>query len=158
MKQWAAAFLALTGFCNFRFALAQTDDHGHDHGHDHDHGSGAFEWAGIFDTPNNNHLWTAQKTDGGYADPTLKMGALPTATVSQQALSDLEAQGETAMEATDSTCTRVQSGGTITPAANTFYILEFQSSAWQSLFNIDASATSGIGFFTNHGANSYCRT
>ncbi|CAE7843122.1 SLC39A12 [Symbiodinium necroappetens] len=147
MKQWAAAFLVL------RFALAQTDDHGHDHGHDH--GSGAFEWAGIFDTPNSNYLWTAQKTDGGYADPTLKMVALPTATVSQQALSDLEAQGETAMEATDSTCTTVQSGGTITPAANTCYILEFESSAWQSLFNIDASATAGIAFFTNHGPTEF---
>ena len=152
MKQWAAAVLALTGFRNFRFALAQTDDHGHDHGHDH--GDGAFEWAGIFDTPNSNYLWTAQKTDGGYADPTLKMVALPTATVSKQALSDLEAQGETAMEATDSTCTRVQSGGTITPA-NTCYILEFQSSAWQSLFNIDASATAGIAFFTNHGPTEF---
>ena len=110
------------------------------------HGDG-FEWAGIFETPASDYLWTAQKVDGAYADAAMKLVALPAANVSQQALQDLETQGKAALELT---CTVVQAGGTITPAANTCYQLQFQATAWQSLFNVDASGHSGIAFFAEH--------
>ena len=42
-------------------------------GHDgHDHGSAAWEWAGIFSTPDASYTWIAQKVDGDYADPTMR--------------------------------------------------------------------------------------
>ena len=108
----------------------------------------AFEWAGIFETPESDYLWTAQKVDGAYADPAMRLVALPAATHSQQALKDLEAQGTAAMNL--ATCTAVQAGGTIIPAANTCYSLQFQESAWQTLFNVNASAVTGIAFFAEH--------
>ena len=46
---------------------------GHD-GHDHGGGSAAaYEWAGIFSTPMSSATWLAQKVDGDYADPTMRM-------------------------------------------------------------------------------------
>ena len=43
-------------------------------GHDgHDHGDAAYEWAGIFSTPMSSATWLAQKVDGDYADPTMRM-------------------------------------------------------------------------------------
>ncbi|CAE7504943.1 nipblb [Symbiodinium pilosum] len=136
----------LTILYSFRCAVAANDED-HDHAHDHgEHGSG-FEWAGIFETPEANYLWTAQKVNGDYADPAMKLVALPATTVSQQALHDMETQGKEAMELI---CTPVQAGSTITPAASTCYELQFQATAWQSLFNVDASAVAGIAFFAQH--------
>ena len=41
-------------------------------GDGHDHGSAAWEWAGIFSTPDASYTWIAQKVDGDYADPTMR--------------------------------------------------------------------------------------
>ena len=43
---------------------AGSDHDGHDHGHDHGHDQGGdvpFEWAGVFSTPEDIYMWTAQK-------------------------------------------------------------------------------------------------
>ena len=109
--------------------------------------AGDFEWAGIFETPADDYLWTAQKVDGAYVDPGMKLVALPATSFTDQALHDLEAAGGQAM---DLNCTAVQAGGTIVPAANVCYQLEFQATAWQSLFNVDASGVAGIAFFAEH--------
>ena len=39
----------------------------------HASGAHAFEWAGIFETPENEYVWQAQKVNDAYADATMKM-------------------------------------------------------------------------------------
>eukprot|EP00438_Fugacium_kawagutii_P008058 Skav223967 [mRNA] locus=scaffold3540:318598:319758:- [translate_table: standard] len=102
-------------------------------------------------------MWTSQKVESNYAAPSLTMVAWPVTTftkVTKEALQDLEEQAEVAMNLT---CTDVQAGGTIVPASNACFRLVFQQilggsfmTAWQSLYNIDASSAAGIAFFTNH--------
>ena len=76
--------LLLAVFYSFRSAEAQTDHDDHD-GHSHGDEGGSFEWAGIFETPLSTYLWTAQKVDGAYVDPAMKLVALPATTLTQQA-------------------------------------------------------------------------
>ena len=52
------------------------------------------EWKGIFDTPENSYVWIAQKVDGGYADPTMKLVALPVDSASEESLEGVEEDGE----------------------------------------------------------------
>ena len=47
----------------------------HDHAHE-DHG-GPIEWAGAFTLDVGNYVWSFAKVDGAYADPAMKMLALP---------------------------------------------------------------------------------
>ena len=114
---------------------------------DHDDHS-MVEWKGIFDTPENSYVWIAQKVDGGYADPTMKLVALPVDSASEESLEGVEEDGEEAIELEP--CTVLNNGDTITPAANTCYLLTFDDSRWETTFPIDASATSAIAFFTQH--------
>ena len=86
-------------------------------------GDHPYEWGGIFETPESNYMWTAQKVNGQYADPSLTMVAWPVTTFTGEALHALEEQAEEAM---NMTCTDVQAGGTIVPAGNTCFRLVFQ--------------------------------
>ena len=36
----------------------------------------SYEWAGIFATPDDSYTWIAQKVNGDYADPTMKLVAV----------------------------------------------------------------------------------
>mmetsp|Transcript_24324 Transcript_24324/g.62376 ORF Transcript_24324/g.62376 Transcript_24324/m.62376 type:complete len:107 (+) Transcript_24324:3991-4311(+) len=47
------------------------DEHNHHDAHD-DHSPG-LEWAGIFETPDAEYVWTAQAVNGAYADPAMKV-------------------------------------------------------------------------------------
>ena len=133
-------------------AVAAGHDHdGHDHdAHDHEaHGESemGFEWAGIFATPESNYMWTAQKVNGAYADPAMKLVALPATDITEAGLHALEEEGKHSMEMN---CTEVDAFGTIVPAEDTCYHLHFQADAWQSLFNVNTSGVSGIAFFAEH--------
>ena len=67
--------------------------------------------------------WTSQKVEEAYADPSLTMVAWPVATFTEETLHGLEEQAEAAMNLT---CTEVQAGGTIVPAANACFKLVFR--------------------------------
>ena len=86
-------------------------------------GDHPYEWGGIFETPESNYMWTSQKVNAQYADPSLTMVAWPVTTFTEEALHALEEQAEAAM---NMTCTDVQAGGTIVPASNTCFRLVFQ--------------------------------
>jgi zinc transporter ZupT len=95
-------------------------------------------------------MWTAQKkggVGGKYADPTMKLAALPSPIASSTALHTLEAEGKHAME---TTCKDLPAGGTIVPRLDTCYNLQFAQDMWQSLFKVDASSVSAIAFFAQH--------
>ena len=67
--------------------------------------------------------WTSQKVEEAYADPSLTMVAWPVTTFTEETLHGLEEQAEAAFNLT---CTEVQAGGTIVPAANACFKLVFQ--------------------------------
>lgn len=129
-------------------ALA-ADDHS-----DHDHGAeasdtGAFEWAGIFPTPEAFYLWTAQSNDEGeYADPTMNIVLLPASDDEEETLHGLEAEAEDAF--THTPCTEVDSGQTFVPALHKCYQLHFDTQVWQTLFRINTNGVSHTAIFAQH--------
>eukprot|EP00933_Yihiella_yeosuensis_P035091 TRINITY_DN2855_c0_g1_i1.p1 TRINITY_DN2855_c0_g1~~TRINITY_DN2855_c0_g1_i1.p1 ORF type:complete len:485 (-),score=87.86 TRINITY_DN2855_c0_g1_i1:245-1699(-) len=106
-----------------------------------------YEWAGIFETPKSNYLWTAQKKAGKYADPAMKLVALPASASTEAELKKLEAAGNAAMKLT---CTALTAGSTIVPATNKCYSLKFDQTAWQSLYKVDAGSVTSVAFFAEH--------
>eukprot|EP00928_Gymnodinium_smaydae_P026537 TRINITY_DN20809_c0_g1_i2.p1 TRINITY_DN20809_c0_g1~~TRINITY_DN20809_c0_g1_i2.p1 ORF type:complete len:466 (-),score=58.40 TRINITY_DN20809_c0_g1_i2:338-1702(-) len=111
-----------------------------------------FEWAGIFSTPNNTYLWTAQKTESSdgqvkYVDPTMKLVALSASAATKKQLLALEADGASAV---NKTCVDVKAGGVIRPRDNACFKLEFEQELWQSLYTIDATGVDAVAFFTEH--------
>jgi len=118
----------------------------------HGHGGGdAFEWAGIFETPETTYLWTAQKTKTSsgmaYVDATMKMAVLPASDATEAALHALEGEGSHSLSMS---CTEVLSGGIITPMEDKCYLLRFKQDWWQSLYTIDATGQAHLAFFTEH--------
>lgn len=134
-------------------ALSQ-DAHDHD-AHEDEHADGhagdAFEWAGIFDTPENTYLWTAQKVQSGtavdYADATMKMAVIPASSATEATLHSLESEGNHGLEMI---CIDVSSGDVIIPMADRCYRLLFRPDWWQSLYTIDATGHDAVAFFTEH--------
>jgi len=127
-----------------------SEDH-HDHGHASSTPS-TFEWGGIFKTPEDNYLWTAQKTvqkDGHvkYADPKMKMVVLKVASATDAAL---DAAKEEAAHGFQTNCTEVEAGESITPKEDACFELHFKESWWQTLFNIDAAGADYLAIFAEH--------
>lgn len=106
-----------------------------------------YEWAGIFKTPEDSYVWTAQKTKGKYADPEMAIVLLPAAATTDAALDALKADGASAI---NMTCTTVTSGQTMTPAANKCYTLSFNQQLHTSSFAINATQVSNIAIFAQH--------
>lgn len=117
----------------------------------HGHGAEAFEWGGIFASPESTYLWTAQKVKSGstvkYADATMKMAVLPATAATEAALHALEGEGSHSL---NMTCTDVPSGGIITPKEDACYRLVFKQDWWQSLYSIDATGHAALAFFCEH--------
>ena len=132
--------------------LASEDPHaGHDHG-----GEAGWEWAGIFATPEDVYLWTAQsKKDGTWADPTMHLVVLPAPDDAETTLHGLEDTADHAWEHCSDDRTKpdspaVELGGVITPDEHKCYNLHFDSDVWQSLFKIDAKGHSHLAIFAQH--------
>jgi zinc transporter ZupT len=130
-------------------ALSAEDHHDHDeHAHS---GEVAFEWAGIFETPESVYLWTAQKVEKNgvmqYADNTMKLAVLPAAAATEDKLHLLETEGTHSLNAN---CVNVTSGGIITPEEDKCYNLHFKQDWWQSLYSIDTTGHAAVAFFAQH--------
>eukprot|EP00746_Dinoflagellata_sp_MGD_P140735 gnl/MRDRNA2_/MRDRNA2_73939_c0_seq3.p1 gnl/MRDRNA2_/MRDRNA2_73939_c0~~gnl/MRDRNA2_/MRDRNA2_73939_c0_seq3.p1 ORF type:complete len:483 (-),score=103.97 gnl/MRDRNA2_/MRDRNA2_73939_c0_seq3:294-1742(-) len=110
-----------------------------------------FEWAGIFETPGNTYMWTAQKvqSDNGvaYVDPAMKMAALPTSEATAGTLRSLEIAGNRTLQ---ETCAEVHAGSVIKPVIDKCYLLHFKQDLWQSLYTIDTTGVPAVAFFTEH--------
>lgn len=128
-------------------ARAEEDDHD-DHDHDQDHGKELpYEWAGIFETDGDNFVWLAQKVDGKYVDPGMKLAALPASEASKKKLDALATEGEHSLE---ETCTELHAGETIVPKEHACYQLHFDEAMPTSIFKVDASGSKAIAFFAEH--------
>jgi len=88
-------------------------------------------------------MWNAQKVDGDYADPTMKLVVLNASDLTEAGLESLESQGNSSMD----TCTELYAGETIVPGTSRCYRLNFDPDAWQSLYPVDASGVDGLAFF-----------
>ena len=95
------------------------------------HGDGAFEWAGIFSVGRSEYFWQAEKVNGAYADPAMKIAFLPATAATEAALHALEGEGGHALE---EDCITVYNGGTITPAEDTCYSLSFETRSHSTVF------------------------
>jgi UTP--glucose-1-phosphate uridylyltransferase len=115
-------------------------------GDDHDD-HGAYEWGGIFEVPESTYMWTAQKVDGAYVDPAMKMAVLPASQATAAALDALTEEGAHSLA---EACTVVHPGDVIVPAADKCYQLHFNQDLWQSLYTIDTSGVSAVAFFAEH--------
>ena len=130
---------------SFQIRRRVEGDDGHDH-EGHGHGEG-IEWSGIFDTPESSYIWIAQKVDGSYVDPTMKLAAIPMGSASEEMLEAAEEEGAHAME---EECEVVNHGDVIVPAMHKCFMLTFDDDRWETTFPIDASSTSAIAFFAQH--------
>ena len=146
----ALLLLCLTG------CLASGDDDGHE-GHDHGGGGGAFEWSGIFDTPNDKYIWSAQAVEGAYADPEMKMVVLP-ADPNEDPTEELSHLAKEAEHAFEETCIDVDMGGTIIAKEDTCYLLKFPPPMLDSTFYIMPGGAKKLAFFTAHMPIEFERT
>jgi len=107
----------------------------------------SYEWAGIFETPDDYYMWTAQKVAGGYVDPGMKLVVLSASDLTEAGLESLASTANSAMDS----CTELYAGGTIVvQGTSTCYRLNFDQNAWQSLYTVDARGASGTAFFAEH--------
>merc|ERR1719391_916660 len=97
-------------FCIWLLAPAATAQEHHDH--HHVHGEAAYEWAGIFEVPESSYVWSAQKVEGKYAAPSMKMALLPAAAATAEALGAVAHMGAHSLA---HACVAVKPGGVVTP-------------------------------------------
>jgi len=109
--------------------------------------SDPWEWKGIFYTPQTTYKWGAQKVSGAYADPTMKLAAIPASNASAAELTSAGAAGRTAM---GSTCDVVNAGGTITPQTGKCFKLTFDQNSAETIFTVDATGVAAVAFFAEH--------
>ena len=137
---------------SFQLRRVEGDDHGHgehehEHEHEHEEHGHGIEWTGIFDTPESSYIWIAQKVEGNYVDPTMKLAAIPVSSASDEMLESAEEEGEHAME---EECVVLNHGDTILPVMDVCYLLTFDDDRWETTFPINASSTNAIAFFAQH--------
>ena len=119
----------------------------------HAAGSGAvaYEWAGVFQTPQNTYTWIAEATGAAapytYADATMDIVLLSVTAATRLSLHAEEGEGNHSFSAT---CQSVASGGTITPGEDQCYTLTFNDTNQRSTFTIDATNAPNLAIFTQH--------
>ena len=107
------------------------------------------EWAASFDTPDALYTWTAQKVDGAYADPQMRLVLMKAAGSSESDLNRLMPNGRQSLDSRS--CIDMPAGGTVTPSSDaTCYNLVFAEAVWQSLFKVDTSSSDHIVILAQH--------
>jgi len=116
-------------------------------GHDHGGGSMIYEWAGVFPLADVKHVWSMQKVGGVYAAATMKLAIIPSAADASEADAN-KALGETLIQGT---CTVVEAGGTMKPAAGgSCFELHANCDAADSFFNMDTTGLTAMTVFAQH--------
>jgi hypothetical protein len=113
----------------------------------------AFEWAGVFAVADASHTWSMQKVadDAGvlaYADPSMKIALIPTDTPTKATMETLENKGSNLLIGT---CTVVNDGGSMTPAADgSCFQLTVDDTKDDSTFTIVTSGITGLAVYAEH--------
>ena len=116
-------------------------------------GAVAYEWAGVFQTPQNTYTWIAEKATGDaapytYADETMDIVLLSVTAATRASLHAAEVKGNNSFSA--NACVPLNSGGTIIPGENKCYTLTFSDTNQRSTFTIDASNAPNLAIFAQH--------
>jgi len=111
-------------------------------------GPAAFEWAGIFAVDDASHTWSMQKVDGAYADPSMRLALIPTATPTEETMEALEKDGSELL--LDEDCTVVEDGGSMTPAAGGSCFELHVGSGDDSTFTIVTDGIAGLAVYAQH--------
>jgi len=112
--------------------------------------SAAYEWAGIFQTPQDEYMWTAQKVDGKYAVQAMNLVLLPASSSTTTELDRLKVEGERLVNKNMSLCTSVTFGDEITPLNDMCYNLKFEQSLWQTLYKMNTRGITAVAFFAEY--------
>ena len=121
---------------------------------EHAAGSGdvAYDWAGVFQTPENTYTWIAEATGDAapytYAYASMKIVLLSVTTANRASLYAETGEGNHSFY--ESACEEVASGGTITPEEDKCYKLTFRDTDQRSTFKIDATGATNLAIFTEH--------
>jgi hypothetical protein len=107
-----------------------------------------FEWSGVFPMADASHTWSMQKVDGAYADPSMRLGLIPTSTPTAVKMEEMENKGSNLLAEAD--CTVVQAGGSMKPAADGSCFELTVGSGDDSTFTIDTSGITGLLVYAQH--------
>merc|ERR1719201_1785592 len=108
----------------------------------------AWEWAGVFAVSGATHTWSMQKVDGAYADPSMDLVIIPTATPTEATMEALKYDGSDML---GGTCTVVNDGGSMTPATGgSCFKLTVDASKDDSTFTINTAGITGIAVYAQH--------
>lgn len=133
--------LALLG--SFVFCSASSDD------------AHSFEWAGLFHVEGYDKItWLAQKVDGDYIDPSMMIAIIAS---DGEEEADLEAAEEAFESGIDSTFESgscpdqlVTSSTPMTTSSSSCYKLQFDTTTYQSMYEIDVTGVNYISVFAEH--------
>jgi len=110
----------------------------------------AFEWGGVFDTPDASYKWVSQAVDGAYADPEMKMVVYPMSQTNMHTLYLKQEDADDLMNA--GPCPELSTGGTISnpPAAGACYTLKFPTDPAVDFVVTVTTGSAHTAFFTAH--------
>ena len=114
------------------------------------HASGethAFEWAGIFETPDNAYVWQAEKVKDKYADETMKVVIYAETAAGHEELEAREEVGDTAL---GGSCTTVKTRNNVLTPGSGCVTLDFDNAWHTSSFKIDTTGVAAVSIFAQH--------
>ena len=114
------------------------------------HASGethAFEWAGIFETPDDAYVWQAEKVKDQYADGTMKMVIYAETAAGHEELEAREEAGDTAL---GGTCGTDKTRNSVLTPGSGCVTLQFDNAWHTSSFKIDTTGVAAVSIFTQH--------
>ena len=114
------------------------------------------EWSGIFDIDDTAHFWSMQKVDGKYADQTMRIVAMPTATVTRV---QMELQFSLADTLISGDCKIVEAGESISPIGDIGTCFELHvGTGDDSIYPMNTTGMTGLGIFAQHSPLEFERT
>ena len=111
-----------------------------------------WEWAGTFELADASHTWIAQKTDGSYVDPSIKIVfyAVDDPSDIDATVHMYEEEAAALIDSADGSCVEITSGNTIEMATQACYTLVFDQENDDSTFPIDTDGLAGMVVFGQH--------
>lgn len=115
------------------------------------------EWAGLFKTSDDTHVWSMQKVDNKYADPSMKIAVFPISDKSEENFKKYQMDAEELLKGDDS-CEIVRDGDLMTRVSSkgTCYDLQVGEGD-NSTFFMDTSGIRGVVVYTEHVPTEFTR-
>ena len=110
-------------------------------------GAHEFEWAGIFETPDDAYVWQAEKVNDAYADATMKVVIYAETAAGHEELEAREDAGDTAL---GGSCTTVKQRNDVLTPGSGCVKLQFDNAWHTSSFKIDTTGVAAVSIFAEH--------